>query len=242
MKYILSALLVLNLSLSAAEKLSYPSLDGLEVTADLYALDGKAEAPVIILFHQARYSRGAYQEIAPKLNKLGFRCLAVDARSGKEVNGVVNETAARAKKKGKAMEYRDALPDLKASVAYAHEKFPKAPILIWGSSYSASMVFAVAAEHPEEVKGLLSFSPNFPRWKPEEKAAASLAIPVFVTSSKKEVKNWKSGFEKIKSEKKTGFEPKGAGRHGSSTLWESEADNEEYWEAVTKFLKENFVK
>lgn len=242
MKCILATFMALSLSLSAVEKLSYPSLDGLKITADLYALEGKTGAPVILLFHQARYSRGAYQEIAPKLNKLGFNCIAVDARSGKGVNGVVNETAARAKEAGKPMEYRDALPDLKASVAFAHEKFPKSPLLIWGSSYSASMVFAVAADHPEEVKGVLSFSPNFPRWQAEEKAAATLEIPVFVTSAKKEVRGWKAGFGKIKSKKKTGFEPKGAGRHGASALWESEAHHAEYWAAVTKFLTENFTK
>ena len=49
-----------------------------------------ANAPVLVLFHQAGWSRGEYREIAPKLNELGYICLAIDQRSGKGVNGVAN--------------------------------------------------------------------------------------------------------------------------------------------------------
>ena len=45
-----------------------------------------------VLFHQAKYSRGEYFEVAPKLNKMGFNCLAVDLRSGGEINGIPNKT------------------------------------------------------------------------------------------------------------------------------------------------------
>ena len=92
---------ILFLSLScllsfAQETIEYSAKDGLEITADLY------EAPesdtFILLFHQAGWSRGEYKETAPKLNTLGYSCLAVDQRSGDEVNAVKNKTHIRAKK------------------------------------------------------------------------------------------------------------------------------------------------
>jgi len=82
-------------SVQASEKIEFKSKDGLTVTADLYMVHKKS-APLILLFHQAGWSRGAYVEIAPKLNKRGFNCMAVDLRSGQKVNGVENATYKRA--------------------------------------------------------------------------------------------------------------------------------------------------
>ena len=50
-----------------SETISFNSEDGLKVFAELYMIHPKS-APMIILFHQAGWSRGEYQEIAPKLN------------------------------------------------------------------------------------------------------------------------------------------------------------------------------
>ena len=75
-----------------------PMGGGLEVTWDNYQKTDRL--PVIIFCHQAGWSRGEYLEIIPKVRAWGFTCMAVDLRSGGEVNGVVNQTAARAKKEG----------------------------------------------------------------------------------------------------------------------------------------------
>lgn len=93
------------------------SQDGLRIKADIYKID--ASAPYILLFHQANFSRGAYREIAPKLNKMGFNCIAIDQRSGKEINGVHNETYLNAKAQHKNTEYTDALLDLESTLQYA---------------------------------------------------------------------------------------------------------------------------
>jgi len=82
--------------------------DGLELTADYYP-NGKADK-IIILFHQADYSRGEYKEIAPRLVQEGFACLAVDLRSGGLVNEVFNETAKRANEQNLTTEFLDAKP------------------------------------------------------------------------------------------------------------------------------------
>ncbi|MCK5453881.1 MAG: hypothetical protein KAJ16_05940, partial [Calditrichia bacterium] len=84
-------LILIPLSIISAETITFPSQDGLPITADLYIVHGK-EAPFILLFHQAGFSRGEYLNIAPVLNELGFNAMAIDQRSGKEVNGIVNET------------------------------------------------------------------------------------------------------------------------------------------------------
>jgi predicted alpha/beta hydrolase len=77
-----------------AEKITFPAADGLEVTADLYRASEDLATPMIVLFHQAGFSRGEYLQIAPRLGGMGFNCLAVDQRSGKATAGVTDETAA----------------------------------------------------------------------------------------------------------------------------------------------------
>ncbi len=225
----------------AQEKITFTASDNIPITADLYISHQDNTTPFIVLFHQATYSRGAYATIAPKLNKMGFNCMAVDARSGRAVAGITNETAAAAKAAGKPGNYRDALPDLLAAVNYATAHYAKGKLLIWGSSYSASMAFDVADTLKDQVDGLLAFSPNFPSWKAEAKDAITLDIPLFITSAKNETKNWKKTFQEMKSEQKIGFTPKGPGRHGSSALWSNSPDHPEYWHAVTSFLTEHFI-
>ncbi len=104
------------------ELITFASDDGLTITADLYLLD-KENAPFIILFHQARYSRGEYIETAKEFNKLGYSCLAVDQRSGNEVNGVVNTTNKEAVSKGLPVNYADAMLDMRAAVKYVQENY-----------------------------------------------------------------------------------------------------------------------
>lgn len=89
-------ILSVNHQTQAKEKdtINFEAKDGLIVTADLFAPHPN-ETPFIILFHQAQWSRGEYIEIAPKLNKMGFNCMAVDLRSGGNVNDITNETNQR---------------------------------------------------------------------------------------------------------------------------------------------------
>ncbi|MDF1838961.1 MAG: hypothetical protein P1V35_13905, partial [Planctomycetota bacterium] len=126
--------------------LIFPSKDGLALRADLYAPHKDPKTPFIVLFHQAGWSRGEYEAIAPRLNRLGFNCMAVDQRSGGEVNGVENETAKRAKASKLPTEYVDAKQDLESALLYARKQLTTGPVLAWGSSYSASLVLQIAGE------------------------------------------------------------------------------------------------
>ncbi|MCH8329963.1 MAG: alpha/beta hydrolase [Bacteroidetes bacterium] len=228
--------LLISMSLIAQEKTSFPSLDKLEITADVYDIGD--DKPVIILCHQAGYSRGEYREIAPKLNKLGFNCIAIDQRSGNSVNGVNNETAERAKAKMLPTKYINAEQDIKAAINFARTKF-NSKVILWGSSYSASLVLKLANEE-EHVLAVLSFSPGeyYGNNLNIKESAAGMSKPVFVTSSKSEASKAAGVMEKIPdSENKVHFIPQGEGIHGSRTLWESKPDHKEYWAAVTAFLE-----
>jgi len=101
------------------EKITFNSTDGLTITADLYSPHKKLSTPFIILCHQARSSRGEYREIAPRLNELGFNCMAIDQRSGDSLKGIENETAANAKKAQKTKNHVDAEQDIIAAIRYA---------------------------------------------------------------------------------------------------------------------------
>ncbi len=221
------------------ETIQFKASDGVEVTADLYMTDDQ-KAPLILLFHQAGYSRGEYRSIAPRLNALGYNCLAVDQRSGKEINGVVNETHLNAVKLGKSTEYLDATEDMEAAFIYAKLSISPRKIIMWGSSYSAAILFYLASGHHDNIHGLLAFSPgNY--FKINKKSIASYAprvtCPVFVTSARDEEEQWKPIYKEVRTPKKY-FLPNGAGKHGSSALWDDSEEHLAYWEAVEAFLNQ----
>jgi len=143
----------------SAEKFRFNSADGLEISADSYAPNAPG-SPLIVLFHQAGFSRGEYVQIAPKLNQLGFNAIAIDQRAGRAANGIANETAARAREAGLDTRYTDALQDMLAALDYAHQRFPTAKVLAWGSSYSAALVLKLAGDQPNLVDAVLAFSPG----------------------------------------------------------------------------------
>ncbi len=214
------------------------STDDLTITADLYQTSDK-KAPYIILYHQARYSRGEYLEIAPKLNAMGFNCIAIDQRSGDAINGVVNETHREAEKKGLATEYTDAWPDLVAALLYVKNDLKAQKIIVWGSSYSSALVFVLASKYPGDVNGILSFSPG-DYFKIDGKImsvyAENVNCPVFITSSKSEEESWRPIYNNLSIKDKAYYLPEGEGFHGSKALWVENEGHEGYWKAVEGFL------
>lgn len=215
------------------QKITFPASDGLIVTADIYTLNDSL--PYMILCHQARYSRGEYMETVKGFCDLGYNCLVPDARSGKEVNGVYNETASLAAKKGLPGEYLDAEPDLIAAINYAYQKSGKKVVLL-GSSYSASLALKIAATN-KKVSAVLAFSPGeyFGDKLNLKKAIAGLSIPAFVTSSKEEAPELTVLVSDLKA---VHFIPTGTGKHGSSALWKNNPNNQEYWTAMKAFVKQ----
>jgi dienelactone hydrolase len=235
MKLFSVLLVILSSSLlGAQETVTFPSKDGLTITADEYIED--ENKPYMILCHQAEFSRGEYINTAMRFQKFGYNCLAVDLRSGKEINGISNETAALASKNRKPTGYLDTEQDILAAIDYIYKKTNKKVILV-GSSYSASLVLKIAAGN-DKVKAVLAFSPGeyFGSKLNVKEAIKLLDKPVFVTSSKAEAADVASLTKDLKN--KNQFTPSNAGDHGSKALWkESNPNYHEYWLALLMFMR-----
>lgn len=186
--------------------------DGIEISGLYY----RAPRPkgIILLFHQAGSSKAEYATIAPKLVNAGFSALAIDQRSGGSLFGP-NETAARVRH---GASYIKAKSDLVAALGWA--KSTHLPVVLWGSSYSAALVFEVAAEHPGE-SALLAFSPGeyLGGGKPVAVGASRIRVPIYVTSSSdaQEIQAAGAILAASPSSSKTQYVPR-IGVHGASTL------------------------
>lgn len=225
---------LLALSSLAQEKITFKSQDDIIITADLYEAD--PQAPVILLCHQAGSSRGEYREIAPKLVKLGYTCLAIDQRSGKEMSGIKNETHALAVQQKFPTEYIYSEQDIKAAIDYLSQRFEK-PVTVIGSSYSASEAVMIAASE-KKVKRIAVFSPGeYFEDLSVSTYAQYMKKPVFATAAKSEIADVRNMLGGMDQSFLTVFEPKAAGVHGAKALHKATSNNEEYWEALKRWLE-----
>lgn len=222
--------------ITATEPVTLTAADGVKVYGTFY----RAPHPnaLILLFHQAGSSSGEYATIAPRLVAAGYSALAIDQRSGDRLFGP-NRTA---EDLGREAGYLDAKPDLEAALKWAKGK--NLPVILWGSSYSAALVFLVAAEHPGEVAAVMAFSPGeyLGRKGMVGEAAAKVTAPVFVTSAAdpKEIADARAILDASAAQTKVDFVPRSGGVHGSSTLIEAKnkAGADENWTAVLNFLRQ----
>jgi dienelactone hydrolase len=225
----------LALILHAQQTVTFISADGVTVTADHYVTS--TQNPYLILLHQAGYSRGEYRETAPKLANLGFNCLAVDLRSGNEVNFIKNQTAIDALDKKKPNGYLDAQADIAAAVDFVASR-SKRPIILVGSSYSASLAL-VEATNNFKVKAVVVFSPGeyFGSDLSIKEATQKIFVPVFATSSKLEYPKVVDMLNHVSKKHLNLFKPiEGEGIHGSRALWENNPNHSEYWMGLTQFF------
>ncbi|VAW25594.1 hypothetical protein MNBD_BACTEROID04-1410 [hydrothermal vent metagenome] len=210
--------------------------DSLPITADIYEVNNKK--PTILLCHQAGFSRGEYKETALKLMKLGFSSIAIDQRSGKEANGIVNETALAAKKRNLSTNYLDAKQDIEAAIDYMYEMNGHQPIILVGSSYSATLALLIGGTS-KKVKAIVAFSPGEYYGSIDVKnTIKNIDKPIFVTSSKKETPKLEELVSLINPINVTHYKPIVNGIHGSKALWSSTVGNENYWQSFSNFLKE----
>lgn len=221
----------------------YKSLDGLPITATISEI--AENAPYIILCHQAGSSRGEYKDLSDWLNTLGFNTLAIDQRSGKEMNGVKNQTAERAKEQNLPTDYLDAEQDIRASIAHIadlHLLMDRSkPIYLMGSSYSASLVIKIAADtsfdYHKQIAGVMSFSPGeyFSDYQ-LSKDLPNVNCPLFITCSKDEVKETSRLADLAKDDLTTFYAPEEPSRHGASAMWENTDGYSATREALSNFL------
>ena len=220
-----------------SKTITFFAKDSVLITADTY-FSNDIE-PTILLCHQAGFSRGEYIETAKKINKLGFSCMAIDQRSGREVNGIINQTAIDADSKFMNVGYAGAKRDLEAAIDYLFELNGNMPIILVGSSYSASLALWLGVEN-KKIKAVAAFSPG--EYLKNMKLAdiiKQLQIPTFVTSSKREIEPVEELIRFVKPKYITHFKPDVEGIHGSRAIWDSTEGYEAYWSAFKEFLIHN---
>ncbi len=218
----------------AQEKVTFPAIDSLTVTADFYR--SSSDNPYIILAHQSGYSRGAFSITAPRLVKMGYNCLAVDLRSGDQVHYIKNETARLAKKEDWPRDYLDSKKDIAGAIGYAYARSGK-PVILLGSSFSASLDLLLAKDDPR-VKAVIAFSPGefFPGIEISNQIAG-LDKPLFIATTRQELSYAKQLLAGIDARYYTLFAPSsGEGSHGSKALWPDNPQSEEYWLALMMFI------
>ncbi len=230
------------------EEVIFTSNDGLRITADLYHHHKKA--PTIILFHQSASSRGEFRTIAPGLHKLGFNCLSVDLRWGKQDfwNKIPNETAQRNGSFKIIDDYENnldyqlnqvwpviwkAYDDMKASVEYIKSEGYIGKTIVLGSSFSAMLVFKLVADR-YPVDGIAAFSPG--EYHPSDSTLLSewskkINVPVYLSAGSSELEMVKEVNSFLPSGLDVEFHHSN-GRHGASVLINEEQD----WESFSKFL------
>jgi dienelactone hydrolase len=218
----------------SAEPVVLTAADGVKI-AGVHTSVEKPKA-LILLFHQAGSGKDEYATIAPRLATWGYSSLRIDQRAGGDLFGG-NETV---KALGKSVGYLAAKQDLEAALSWAEAR--KLPVILWGSSYSASLVFLLAAEHPQQVRAVLAFSPGeyFDDKTLVARAAAKVKAPVFATSAQdgREIDATRVILAAVPGAKEQ-FIPKQGGVHGSSTLLRQKNQDgaEPAWAAVIAFLQ-----
>lgn len=216
-------------------RVMFPSKDGLTMTADMY--ETKPEDPFIVLFHMARSSRGEYQEIAKRFNKLDLNCMAADLRSGREDKFIPNETNALAVRLGLDTKYLDAEQDMETAINNAYH-IAKKPVIVMGSSYSASLALKIAKGNPK-VKAVIAMSPGqyFGNKLDMMEVCRGFDKPAYVACAAKERKFTEELVSGMDKSKTVFFAPAEGGDHGSKSLEPECKENTIYWIQLINFIQ-----
>jgi pimeloyl-ACP methyl ester carboxylesterase len=236
--FLLSLLFFTALNSLAQQTLTFLAADSVEVTADFYRSERTTD-PYILFFHQAGSCRGEYLEIAPKLRKLGYNCLAVDLRYGDSEGFLKNETALAAKSLGLNPQPVDSKADILAAINFAYNRIHK-PLILFGSSYSASLCLMIAAHEPK-VEAVIAFSPGefFEPGISVKNEIAGLSKPAFIASTRPEIPYVKELTQHLNSDQITLISPKkGNGVHGAKALWMTSESSDEYWLSLMLFFRQ----
>ena len=226
-------------SVNAQQLITFPAQDGLEVSADFYETEEKSNK-YLLLFHQAEYSRGEFSQIATRLVKVGFNCIAVDLRYGEEVNFINNETAMRALKGGFDVSMLDSYRDMIAAVQYVKSECDSARIFLLGSSYSASLSLIMAKQR-RDIEAVIAFSPGefFGTELNVEQTLKGMKVPMFVGCLRSEYYYVMQLVSGVVSKNKVIFKPDASeGLHGAKTLWWESKTRDEFWLSLLYFLKD----
>lgn len=231
---------------AGAERVQFPTEDGVTVYADLHDRRAAAGAPVLVFFHDATSSRGEVRPVLKPFRQRGYVTLAVDLRVGQNVKKVQNYTARRFPEQHEGQDILSAGHDLAGALAFARERYPQSKVVAVGCSFSAAHALRLAGTRPGLVDGVVAFSPaeyfthlvDSPTYVRD--AMGGVTCPVLILSARAELPDWQPLLEAMPSTNKRGFVPEGRGRHGLRALYEDTAESDAYWDALDAFLGEHF--
>lgn len=227
-----------------SEEIRFETRDGVSVYGDLYRADATSSAPLILLFHQAGGdARGEYGSLVGRLVDAGYHAMAIDQRVGGDRFGGENRTQSGVG--DKEYGYCEVYPDIEGALRHARALGFSGEIIAWGSSYSAALVFQLAAMNSEDITAIMAFSPasGGPLVDcPPSKFSSSLPMPVLVLrpAREMEVPSVPPQMERFRADGHQTY-VSDPGVHGSSML---DADRvgestEEAWAEVFRFLRES---
>jgi len=231
------------IAMASSDDVRFETRDRIAVFGDLYMSPGGRSDPIILLFHQAGGdAQGEYTEIALRLVESGYNVLAIDQRSGGDRFGGTNRTVGALD--GKKYGYCDVYPDLEAALDFVRADGFAGPLAIWGSSYSAALVFQLGAKRSEEVSAILAFSPASGAPLADcdvQQFIKDLAVPALALRPSKEYE-MDSVREQMDRFKDLGVRTyvSDPGVHGSSMLVDERAggSTQSTWTVVLEFLRE----
>ena len=236
--YILLIFVGLHSFVLGQKTVSFRAVDNHTINADYYETFAESNK-YMLMFHQAEYSRGEYQQIAERMIKLDFNCLAVDLRYGKEVNYVNNETAEQARQNKMNVTLLSCEKDIEAAINYIQTNDPSALIFLMGSSFSASLCLKVAKDRGD-IQAVIAYSPGeFFNTLSIGEYIKGLKTPTYIGCTQSEYPYVQQLSAGIEASKFVVYKPEnGNGKHGVETLWWDSDTREECWLSLMFFLKD----
>ena len=202
------------------EVVCFYSADSTKIRGDLYVRD--VSLPFIILCHGESADRSEFYDIAPRLLNLNYNCLAVDMGTGGSHNYSLTGAQSR----------------LRAAIAYVR-KFNSLPVILFGSSWSASVCLLESAANPQ-IEAIVALSPG-EYFQPKismSDVVENIKQPVFICGTRAEFSYLQKMVEKRPGDELTLFQPeKGKGVHGAAALAGNDITRDEYWFALMMFFK-----
>jgi pimeloyl-ACP methyl ester carboxylesterase len=241
----LASLVLLALPVHAAaqrvEEVSWPARDGRTVYASWYGAVGPSKGIIMALHQAGSNGRAEYEPIIPRLNEGGWDVVAVDLRQGGDRFGEENRTAGE---DGDTGDYCSAESDILGGIPYIRAVRADIPLVLFGSSYSATLALRAAAVHHNDVSGVIAFSPaaggpmaDCPGVEATEGLLAS--ILAIRPAGEMELESSRQQFQRLRD---LGHQTYVAdpGVHGASTLVEERVggDVEPTWTVVEEFLRD----
>jgi len=145
-------------NISAEQKVTINSPDGLRIVGTLYPAD-KPNSPAVLLLHQWQSDRHSYDDFAKQMQSKGFAVLSIDGRGFGESTRAADGMAVPAERSDSAV--KTMLGDVDAAFEFLsrQKNVDPARVGIVGASYGSSLAIMYAAGDPK-VKAVALLSPG----------------------------------------------------------------------------------